>query len=111
MMGLTEWAIVERVNKRLLNGSQAPGTELLEPAALLWQVCGFSISSFGVQEYFSPKQPSVVAGSGNSDGSDELPIDVLFGTYQWTASSSMAGPTTIILAGWTGDECRCFSGS
>ena len=29
----------------------------------------------------------------------------------WTASSSMAGPTTIILAGWTGDECRCFSGS
>jgi hypothetical protein len=31
--------------------------------------------------------------------------------HVWTASSSMAGPTTIILAGWTGDERRCFSES
>jgi Domain of unknown function (DUF4160) len=84
MTGLAEWAIVEHVTKRLLLSPQTPGTELLEPAALLWQVCGFSISSFGAQEYFSPKQPSVVEGAGKSYQSDELPIDVLFGTYRPT---------------------------
>jgi hypothetical protein len=28
-------------------------------------------------------------------------------TKDWTASSSVVGKTTFILAGWTGDECRC----
>lgn len=82
MTGLTEWATVERVTKRLLHSPQTPGMELLEPSALLWQVCGFSMSSFGAQEYFSPKQPSVANADRPPHHGDELPIDILFGTYQ-----------------------------
>lgn len=82
MTGLSEWATAEAVAKRLMSGGRNTGTKSLEPAALLGQACGFSMTSFGPQEFFSPKQPAVVSSGGQSNQSDELPIDVLFGTYQ-----------------------------
>jgi len=84
MTGLSAWAMAEAVAKRLMSSGRSTGTESLEPTTLLWQVCGFSTSSFGTQEYFSPKQPSVTSSGGQSSQSDELPIDILFGSYQPT---------------------------